>query len=269
MEKTARENSGAAIKSGARRILSGRYAGAASAVLTAVLMPAGALALYRAFSSLYRSYLGGENGAEALLSVLSYLYMALTVIALTPLFLGLYRFIIHLCEGKREALGQLFFYYSTLERYLFALRTSCKLLALNAVCWTPFFAAYLFLDRLSLFAAAPAIAEAWLWLLLALIAGVFLSLTACTGFYLLLYLVVRMPEISFARLCGISFYAMWGHKTRALLFQLEFIGWLILSAISFGIVFLFYFLPYWLIANAQLAAYIYEKEEVYKKYSLY
>ena len=89
-----------------------------------------------------------------------------------------------------------------------------------------------------------------LWTLLFVIPGIIKSYE----YRMIPYIVAENPTISKEDAFAISRQMMNGNKWRAFLFDLSFIGWNILSLLSFGLVGIFYVDPYKASADANLYA---------------
>ena len=87
-----------------------------------------------------------------------------------------------------------------------------------------------------------------LWYLLFLIPG----LVKTYSYRLVPYILADYPDISPKKAITLSRRLMDGHKFNAFLLDLSFLGWDILSALTMGLVGVFYANPYQLATNAEL-----------------
>ena len=87
-----------------------------------------------------------------------------------------------------------------------------------------------------------------LWSLLFVIPGI----VKMYSYRLVPYLLKEHPELSGTQVITISRQMMNGHKWRTFVLDLSFLGWLILSALTCGILHLFYVGPYIEATNAEL-----------------
>lgn len=94
-----------------------------------------------------------------------------------------------------------------------------------------------------------------LWTMLFVIPG-FIKMYS---YRLVPYILAEEPEMSMSEAIGLSRSMMDGYKWQTFIFDLSFIGWMILSGITFGLVGVFYSNPYYNHASAQL--YLYIKEQ--------
>ncbi len=88
----------------------------------------------------------------------------------------------------------------------------------------------------------------FLWTLLFIIPG----LIKAYEYRMIPYLLAENPDMSCEDAFKISRRMMDGNKWDAFVFDLSFIGWAILSAITFNIVGIFYYFPYYFQASAML-----------------
>lgn len=79
----------------------------------------------------------------------------------------------------------------------------------------------------------------FLWLLLFLIPGII----KCFSYAMTPYILIEHPEMSVNKAIDESIYLMDGHKFDYFYLGLSFIGWIILSIMSFGIGFI-WLIPY-------------------------
>ena len=94
-----------------------------------------------------------------------------------------------------------------------------------------------------------------LWAMLFVIPG----LIKMYSYRLVPYILAEEPEMSMSEAIGLSRSMMDGYKWQTFIFDLSFIGWMLLSGITFGLVGVFYSNPYYNHASAQL--YLYIKEQ--------
>lgn len=94
----------------------------------------------------------------------------------------------------------------------------------------------------------------YLWTLLLIIPGIIKSLSYAMSDYIL----ADCPNVKARDALTLSKRIMKGHKTELFVFQLSFLGWLFLNALTFGILGLFYVTPY---MNNALATYYLEVRE--------
>ena len=94
----------------------------------------------------------------------------------------------------------------------------------------------------------------FLWSLLLVIPGIIKSYE----YRMIPYILSENPEISRQRAFEISKRMMMGNKWNTFVLDLSFLGWQILSAITIGIVGIFYVNPYVQSTNAELYAYLRE-----------
>ncbi|WP_455540048.1 DUF975 family protein [Terrisporobacter sp.] len=94
----------------------------------------------------------------------------------------------------------------------------------------------------------------WLWSLLLIIPGIIKSYE----YRMIPYILSENPQISRKRAFEISKQMMMGNKWNTFILDLSFIGWEILSAITVGILGIFYVNPYVQGTNAELYAYLRE-----------
>lgn len=87
-----------------------------------------------------------------------------------------------------------------------------------------------------------------LWSLLFVIPGII----KLYSYRLVPYILKEHPEISGTQAITLSRRMMKGHKGDAFVLDLSFIGWMLLSALTFGILHLFYVGPYVEATNAEL-----------------
>ena len=97
-----------------------------------------------------------------------------------------------------------------------------------------------------------------LWALLLIIPGIIKSYE----YRMIPYILSENPEISRQRAFELSKHMMKGNKWRTFVLDLSFIGWYLLSALTIGILAVFYVNPYVESTNAELYAYL--KDEVLK-----
>jgi len=88
----------------------------------------------------------------------------------------------------------------------------------------------------------------FLWSLLFIIPGIVKSYEYC----MVRFLLAENPEMSMQEAFQQSKAMMYGHKMDAFILDLSFIGWNILSAVTFGLVGLFYSSPYQYATQAEL-----------------
>ena len=86
------------------------------------------------------------------------------------------------------------------------------------------------------------------WSLLFVIPGIYKSYE----YRMIPYLMAEYPQMSKEQVFYTSKYLMHGNKWRSFLFDLSFIGWWLVSIITFGIVGLFYVNPYYVSSCAAL-----------------
>lgn len=94
----------------------------------------------------------------------------------------------------------------------------------------------------------------WLWTLLLIIPGIIKSYE----YRMIPYILSENPGISRKRAFEISKQMMKGNKWKTFVLDLSFIGWQILSALTIGILGIFYVNPYVQGTNAELYAYLRE-----------
>ena len=94
----------------------------------------------------------------------------------------------------------------------------------------------------------------WLWSLLLIIPGIIKSYE----YRMIPYILSENPSISRQRAFEISKDMMRGNKWNTFVLDLSFLGWEILSAITIGILGIFYVNPYVQGTNAELYAYLRE-----------
>ena len=87
-----------------------------------------------------------------------------------------------------------------------------------------------------------------LWSLLLVIPGII----KLYSYRLVPYILKEHPEISGTQVITISRQMMNGHKWNTFVLDLSFIGWMLLSALTFGILHLFYVGPYMQATDAEL-----------------
>ena len=88
----------------------------------------------------------------------------------------------------------------------------------------------------------------WLWSLLFVIPGIIKSY----AYRMVPYIVKDEPDLSPREVLKRSKEMMRGHKWRAFVLDLSFLGWFILGALSFGVVNVFWADPYYQNTNAAL-----------------
>ena len=94
----------------------------------------------------------------------------------------------------------------------------------------------------------------WIWTLLLIIPGIIKSYE----YRMIPYILSENPGISRKRAFEISKQMMKGNKWKTFVLDLSFIGWQILSALTIGILGIFYVNPYVQGTNAELYAYLRE-----------
>lgn len=87
-----------------------------------------------------------------------------------------------------------------------------------------------------------------LWTLLLIIPGI----VKTYAYRMVPYILKEHPELSGTQAITLSRRMMKGHKGDAFVLDLSFIGWILLSALTFGILHLFYVGPYIEATNAEL-----------------
>lgn len=87
-----------------------------------------------------------------------------------------------------------------------------------------------------------------LWTLLFIIPGI----VKAYAYRMVPYILKEHPELSGTQAITLSRRMMKGHKGDAFVLDLSFIGWILLSALTFGILHLFYVGPYIEATNAEL-----------------
>ena len=92
-----------------------------------------------------------------------------------------------------------------------------------------------------------------LWTLLFIVPGI----VKAYSYRMVPYILKEHPELSGTRAITLSRQMMNGHKGEAFVLDLSFIGWLLLSALTFGILHLFWVGPYIQATNAELYKVIY------------
>lgn len=92
--------------------------------------------------------------------------------------------------------------------------------------------------------------ELFFWTLLLVIPGIIKSY----AFRLVPYILAENPDMKYDEVLSVSETMMQGHKWRAFLLDLSFLGWRILAMVTFGLVGMFYAGPYMDAANAELYA---------------
>lgn len=85
----------------------------------------------------------------------------------------------------------------------------------------------------------------FLWSLLFVIPGIVKTFS----YSLTPYILARYPKVKAKDALKISMACMDGHKAELFVLELSFIGWFLLSSISFGLVGIFFVVPYCLITN--------------------
>ena len=86
----------------------------------------------------------------------------------------------------------------------------------------------------------------FLWSLLFVIPGIIKSLS----YSLTPYILTRYPEVGAKEALKLSMSLMEGKKTELFVLTLSFIGWILLSSLTFGILIFFFVLPYMMLATA-------------------
>ena len=87
-----------------------------------------------------------------------------------------------------------------------------------------------------------------LWTMLFIIPGI----VKAYAYRMVPYILKEHPELSGTQAITLSRRMMKGHKGDAFVLDLSFIGWILLSALTFGILHLFYVGPYMEATNAEL-----------------
>lgn len=87
-----------------------------------------------------------------------------------------------------------------------------------------------------------------LWGLLLIIPGIVKSYE----YRMIPYLLAEYPEMPREEVFQASRDLMYGHKLNTLVLDLSFLGWIVLSACTFGLLGIFYVIPYRNMTNAQL-----------------
>lgn len=95
----------------------------------------------------------------------------------------------------------------------------------------------------------------YLWTLLLIIPGIIKSLSYAMSDYIL----ADCPNVKARDALTLSKRIMKGHKTELFVFQLSFLGWIFLNALTLGILGLFYVTPY--LNNATAVYYLEVREE--------
>ena len=95
-----------------------------------------------------------------------------------------------------------------------------------------------------------------LWTLLFLVPG----LIKAYSYYMVPYILAEHPELSAKEVISLSREMMAGNKWQAFKLDLSFIGWLLLGALTFGLVDVFWAAPY--MESAQAALYLRLRDEV-------
>jgi len=87
---------------------------------------------------------------------------------------------------------------------------------------------------------------------------VFLSTCACSvlmvvkalSYSMMLFVIRDCPEVSVRKSMRVSIALMKGHKGKLFVLELSFLGWMLLSAATFGVLHMLYVGPYMAIALA-------------------
>ena len=93
----------------------------------------------------------------------------------------------------------------------------------------------------------------FLWSLLLIVPGIIKSLS----YALTPYILADCPNVSATDALKVSMRMMNGHKWELFVFGLSFIGWMLLSALTFGLLQIFFVTPY---MNTALAGYYSERK---------
>lgn len=94
-----------------------------------------------------------------------------------------------------------------------------------------------------------------LWTCLFIIPGIIKSFS----YRLVPYIIADHPELSATETLALSKNMMYGHKWKAFVLDLSFIGWILLSVLTLGLVGIFWYEPYQ--NNTDAALYLAIKEE--------
>ncbi len=86
-----------------------------------------------------------------------------------------------------------------------------------------------------------------IWSMLFLIPGIIKSIS----YSMMFYIIVENPGISVTKAMNISKVMTFGHKSEIFCFAMTFLGWFILSCLTFGIGF-FWLVPYMSLSSANL-----------------
>ena len=87
-----------------------------------------------------------------------------------------------------------------------------------------------------------------LWTLLLIVPGIIKGY----AYRMVPYILAENPDMNYKEALDLSSKMMYGNKWKSFVLDLSFIGWIILSILTFGILLLFYVNPYIGSTNAEL-----------------
>ncbi len=88
----------------------------------------------------------------------------------------------------------------------------------------------------------------FLWTLLLIVPGIIKAYS----YRMVPYILAENPEMNYKEALDLSSKMMYGNKMNSFVLDLSFIGWMLLSGLTFGILYLFYVNPYMSATNAEL-----------------
>ena len=221
-----------------------------AAVFLPVIMYVVAQGLY---SMVYYAF--DPQEMKAWITDTSYIVDLILGFLMLPLAGGTLYIVTGLAAGEERQLRDIFYAYSSWRAHIRTwLAMWLPLLGISAV--TGIAATILMSAQvLSEMAAAVFENEQYAWVIydggivLVSLIGL-LGLLLCMYLMPLLWLVFRYPKRSFASLLAQSIQTVRGHLLAWVVFQISFIGWLLLSALTVGVVFILFAAPYYLLAVA-------------------
>lgn len=194
-------------------------------------------------------------------------FVLLSLLLLSPLGLGLNRLFLSVVHGRRTSLSELFYFFETMQRYT---RAVWHTVQINLRCWlwsVLFFclpggimaisARFLILEEIDRQTRAAASIGMMLALGLVLLAAILYAIYV-SKYALTAYLLCESDALSVRQAIKASIRYTKGYRGLLVLFPLSFIGWYLLSPLTFFLL-LLYVAPYHSAATALLNRYLVEK----------
>lgn len=205
--------------------------------------------------------------AGGLETLISFLFMLLTFLLLSPLRLGLIRWYFALIHGTAAPFGEVFYFFESMRRYLRALWYNVQISLRTALWSIAFFVLPSGVLGVSLWllstegisqpthssASVGLVLAVALFLLFAAWYAIFLNRYALTA-----YLLCESDHITVREAFQASIRYTKGHRTLLLLFALSFLGWYLLAPLTLFLLLLFV-IPYYSAGHMLLCRYLVEK----------